>query len=559
MDKEGGSKASDRKVSFSSPTEETENQGQTTTEPRQQASSPMKEETLDAGAPRLGPEKDEAQGAQGPRTPSKDIPAFHTTQGNKTGPDPALPMPVPEPRRYPATPAQASKRSSLHHSGSPPTPKSLMNRQVISTGKSLFQSSKRLKLTPVHLMDETTSGSLINVNPFIPETYKKSLYEEAGAEEGKLQEGLPAKKSFLRETNMVSRYQEEFVQLEHIGDGKFGTVYKCVKRLDGCVYAIKHSTRPLEGFSDDNLHLREVYAHAALGHHPHVVRYHSAWTENDRVIIQNEYCNGGSLETAISENAKSGDHFQEPKLKDILLQTSLGLKYIHSSGMVHMDIKPSNIFICYKIQSDFSEVSEQGEIEADWYLSSSVTYKIGDLGHVTSITQPNVDEGDTRFLAKEILQENYKHLRKADIFSLGLTIAVAAGAGSLPTNGYAWHHIRKGNLPDIPQELSEDFHNLLKKMIDPDPQERPLAGALARSLLLRPSLQKIKELQNQLNLKEFKIATLEMKLRTAQHALSYQEDDHHSDSGVQKTSNTKCQGRRKRTKFASFTRKKSSQ
>jgi len=36
-----------------------------------------------------------------------------------------------------------------------------------------------------------------------------------------------------------------------------------------------------------------------------------------------------------------GELFSEEELKDLLLQVSLGLKYIHSSGLAHLDIKPS--------------------------------------------------------------------------------------------------------------------------------------------------------------------------------------------------------------------------
>ena len=50
----------------------------------------------------------------------------------------------------------------------------------------------------------------------------------------------------LSEIN-TSRYVEEFHQISKLGDGEFGSVYKCVNRLDGCTYAIKKSKMPVAG------------------------------------------------------------------------------------------------------------------------------------------------------------------------------------------------------------------------------------------------------------------------------------------------------------------------
>lgn len=50
---------------------------------------------------------------------------------------------------------------------------------------------------------------------------------------------------------------------------------------------------------------------------------------------------GGSLYDAIVEKEAQGELFSEAELKELLHQVSLGLKYIHSSSLVHLDIKPS--------------------------------------------------------------------------------------------------------------------------------------------------------------------------------------------------------------------------
>ncbi|XP_061300892.1 wee1-like protein kinase 2 isoform X2 [Pezoporus flaviventris] len=402
----------------------------------------------------------------------------------------------------------------------PHTPKSLLSKTAFpSSGTKVpHKGFRHLRFTPGAELDDSTQAPLVNINPFTPESYRQMLFLPNAKQKtrgelrdpdprSKTKRELPTLRYPLKESNMVSRYKKEFLELERIGVGEFGSVYKCIKRLDGCVYAIKRSKRPLAGSSDEHVALREVYAHAVLGHHPHVVRYYSAWAEDDHMIIQNEYCDGGSLQDVLLENAKLGHYFSETELKEILLQVSMGLKYIHNSGLVHLDIKPSNIFICHK--PAVLSPAGQDESDSEDEFSSSVVYKIGDLGHVTSVTNPQVEEGDRRFLANEILQEQYCCLPKADIFALALTVALAAGTAPLPHNGAMWHHIRKGNIPPIPQKLPQHFLELLKLMIHPDPVERPSAMAITKHPVLRPSRGKAVQLQKQLNVEKCKTAMLE--------------------------------------------------
>ncbi|CAB3233594.1 unnamed protein product [Arctia plantaginis] len=346
-----------------------------------------------------------------------------------------------------------------------------------------------------------------NINPFTPDGQALNKKKRALSKTptwGDPTPEQPAKR--LRESN-ISRYNVEFVELGDLGRGSFGRVTKCVNKLDGCVYALKRSLRPVAGSYAERAALTEVYAHAALGKHPHVVRYYSAWAEDDHMIIQNEYCDGGSLQQKMEDGP-----LQESEILLLLAHIADGLAYIHSLQLVHMDVKPGNIFICSGEGEPFHD-SDDGYDDDE--LQYHHKYKIGDLGHVTCISSPSVEEGDCRYLPKEVLQEDFTHLTKADIFAFGLTIFEAAGGGPLPKNGQEWQDIREGKLPDLPN-LSRELNQLIKKMVDPEPQVRPSAARLRRHPLLHPAGNKSKaQLRRELAAANQKNELLARKLQEA--------------------------------------------
>ncbi|KAJ8396728.1 hypothetical protein AAFF_G00015660 [Aldrovandia affinis] len=446
--------------------------------------------------------------------------------------------PIPD---CPDTPPHKTFRK-LRLFDTPHTPKSLLSRARTAADGStsrrvaLFKSVDSMgKPIPDSKRNQTP---LVNFNPFTPDSlliqsatlqkhnrkrshWNDSCGEDMEASDAEFEEEIipPSKRITMMESNMRSRYAVEFHELEKIGSGEFGSVFKCVKRLDGCVYAIKRSKKPLAGSVDEQNALREVYAHAVLGQHPHVVRYYSAWAEDDHMLIQNEYCNGGTLSDIVAENYRSMRFLTELELKDLLLQVTRGLKYIHSMSLVHMDVKPSNIFISRK------SVACVDECDDDDGLTTSAVFKIGDLGHVTRVSDPQVEEGDSRFLANEVLQEDYRNLTKADIFALALTVISASGAEPLPSNGDKWHDIRQGKLPQIPQVLSQEFLSLLKLMIHPDAEQRPSASGLIRHpVLLTAARMSADQLRVELNAEKFKNALLQKELRKAQVAKAVAEE-----------------------------------
>ncbi|XP_005397956.1 PREDICTED: eukaryotic translation initiation factor 2-alpha kinase 1 isoform X2 [Chinchilla lanigera] len=81
----------------------------------------------------------------------------------------------------------------------------------------------------------------------------------------------------------TSRYLNEFEELDILGKGGYGRVYKVRNKLDGQHYAIKKILIKGATKTDCMKVLREVKVLAGL-QHPNIVGYHTAWIEHVQVI-----------------------------------------------------------------------------------------------------------------------------------------------------------------------------------------------------------------------------------------------------------------------------------
>ena len=117
-------------------------------------------------------------------------------------------------------------------------------------------------------------------------------------------------------SSSFSRFAADFEIVGTLGSGSFGCVYKVRNQMDQRLYAVKAAKREARGKSDRDRMLQEVYALAALSDQTsagamHIVRYHQAWMEGNRLYIQTELCQS-TLMDEVSEgalNEKSMNYF----------------------------------------------------------------------------------------------------------------------------------------------------------------------------------------------------------------------------------------------------------
>ncbi|KAL0956458.1 hypothetical protein HGRIS_002604 [Hohenbuehelia grisea] len=274
------------------------------------------------------------------------------------------------------------------------------------------------------------------------------------------------------------RFEREFVEVEEVGTGEFGKVIKVRRKASGDggeVYAIKKS-KQFEGVRhrlrlheevDILQHLSRIATVASGGmetRHPNVLGYVDSWEEDEALYIQTELCELGNLARFLWEYGRAFPRLDEARVWKILVDLSNGLRFIHDAGVIHLDIKPANIF-----------------------MTGEGRFKIGDFGMASLWPRPNkqveygnigavaVDgaferEGDKLYLAPEILQGTYG--KAADVFSLGMTMLETATNIVVPDQGEAWHRLRQEDFSLVELEGSPELLMLLRDMMRAEPAQR---------------------------------------------------------------------------------------
>jgi wee1-like protein kinase len=235
-------------------------------------------------------------------------------------------------------------------------------------------------------------------------------------------------------------------------------VFQAVHSVDGCIYAIKKTQVKSNSPKSRALALKESNVLSYLNSHgqcPYIVQYYNSFWESDMTAcMQMEYCANGNVKEQHSKN-----RLIEADIWKLFSQISTAIKFLHDHNVAHLDVKPENMLI-----------------------HANGDYRLADFGHATLIDCSNrnfvfqVDDGDRRYLAYELLQDDFRNLGAADIFSLALSILELL-TDELPHSGDEWRELREGrcrrNL-----KCHKEFKSILTRMMVQKPAKRILPGPL---------------------------------------------------------------------------------
>ncbi|CAI4053071.1 serine/threonine/tyrosine protein kinase RAD53 SKDI_16G1230 [Saccharomyces kudriavzevii IFO 1802] len=257
---------------------------------------------------------------------------------------------------------------------------------------------------------------------------------------------------------------------EVVGQGAFATVKKAIERTTGKTFAVKIiSKRKVIGNMDGVTRELEVLQKL---NHPRIVRLKGFYEDAESYYMVMEFVSGGDLMDFVAAHGAVG----EDAGREISRQILAAVKYIHSMGISHRDLKPDNILIeqddpvLVKI-TDFGLAKVQGN-------GSFMKTFCGTLAYVA----PEVIRGKDSSVSPDECEERNEYSSLVDMWSMGCLVYVIL-TGHLPFSGSTqdqlYKQIGRGSYHEGPLKdfrISEEARDFIDLLLQVDPNNRLTAA-----------------------------------------------------------------------------------
>jgi serine/threonine protein kinase/formylglycine-generating enzyme required for sulfatase activity len=229
---------------------------------------------------------------------------------------------------------------------------------------------------------------------------------------------------------------------------------------------------------------REAQAIAQL-EHAHIVSLYRYGEVSGLFYMAMQYIEGRDLKTVLAEYRERGETMPAAEVSQIIHDVCQALDYAHSKGIIHRDVKPSNIMI-----------DHQGHA----YLTDFGLALLADTETKGEIF------GTPHYMAPEQAVSSKGAVPQSDLYAVGV-ILYEIFTGQLPFQAAAPLDVAMKHLseePPLPHEIQPAIDQSLEAVImmamEKKPLKRPsngteLANALDRALKLNPDVPSILGLQ----------------------------------------------------------------
>ena len=250
----------------------------------------------------------------------------------------------------------------------------------------------------------------------------------------------------------TSEFIRDYLLLKKLGEGGFGAVYLAVHTQLEKRVAIKvlkgdrgRDRKSIERFR------REIKAVGRF-EHDHIVRALDAGKIDGLYFLVMEYIDGYDL----SQLLACCGPLSVADACELTRQAALGLHHAHQIGLIHRDVKPSNLML-----------TPEGQVKL---LDLGLAQFTQRFHQTTALTVDGQAMGTLKYMAPEQFQDCRSVSANCDIYSLGVSLYEFLG-GRFPASGLPTR-IDCSDLKTCRKDLSDELIDLMSAMTEAESSHR---------------------------------------------------------------------------------------